>query len=42
MATPEATTFLVELACLQGLADFERLERPWLDGMATGDPEVAG
>ena len=23
------------------LADLERLEGPWLDGLATGDPEVA-
>ena len=32
----------VEMTCLQGLADLERLEGPWLDGLATGDPEVAG
>ena len=38
---PEATTSHVELTCLQGLADLERLEGPWLDGLATGDPEVA-
>ena len=38
---PEATTSRVELTCLQGLADLERLEGPWLDGLATGDPEVA-
>ena len=31
----------VEMPCLQGLADLERLEGPWLDGLATGDPEVA-
>ena len=31
----------VEMTCLQGLADLERLEGPWLDGLATGDPEVA-
>ncbi|WP_156098011.1 hypothetical protein [Synechococcus sp. KORDI-100] len=30
----------VELTCLQGLADLEQLEGPWLDGMVTGDPEV--
>ncbi len=23
------------------MADLERLESPWLDGLATGDPEVA-
>ena len=38
---PEATTSRVEMTCLQGLADLERLEGPWLDGLATGDPEVA-
>ena len=38
---PEATMTRVELTCLQGLADLERLEGPWLDGLATGDPEVA-
>ena len=31
----------VEMTCLQGLADLERLEAPWLHGLATGDPEVA-
>ena len=30
----------VEMTCLQGLADLERLEGPWLDGLATGDPET--
>ena len=39
---PEATMTRVELTCLQGLADLERLEGPWLDGMATGDPETTG
>ena len=24
------------------MADLERLEWPWLDGMATGDPETTG
>ena len=38
---PEVTKSYVELTCLQGLADLERLEGPWLDGLATGDPEVA-
>ena len=37
---PEATTSAVEMTCLQGLADLEQLEGPWLDGMVTGDPEV--
>ena len=31
----------VEMTCLQGLADSERLEGTWLDGLATGDPDVA-
>ena len=39
---PEIATTNVELTCLQGLADLERLEGPWLDGMATGDPETTG
>ena len=38
---PEVTKSYVELTCLQGLADLERLEGRWLDGLATGDPEVA-
>ena len=29
----------VELTCLQGLADLERLEGPWLETMGNGDPE---
>ena len=41
MPMPGTTTSHVELTCLQGLADLERLEGPWLDGLATGDPEVA-
>ena len=31
----------VERTFLHGVADLERLEGPWLDGLATGDPEVA-
>ena len=31
----------VEMTCLQSLADLERLEGPWLDGLATGDPKMA-
>ena len=38
---PEATTSHVELTFLQGLADLERLEGPWLEEMQGGDPEVA-
>ena len=30
-----------EMTFLQGLADLERMEGPWIDGMTTGDPEVA-
>ena len=37
---PEATTSAVEMTCLQEMADLERLEGPWLDGMATGAPET--
>ena len=29
----------VELTCLQGLADLERLEGPWLEELVLGDPE---
>ena len=29
----------VEMTCLQGLADLERLEGPWLDCMGAGEPE---
>ena len=41
MPMPGSATTNVEMTCLQGLADLERLEGPWLDGLATGDPEVA-
>ena len=41
MPMPGSSTTNVEMTCLQGLADLERLEGPWLDGLATGDPEVA-
>nr|WP_115095291.1 hypothetical protein [Synechococcus sp. UW106] len=37
---PEATTSDVELTCLQGLADLERLEGSWLEEMQAGDPET--
>ena len=30
----------VEMTCLQGLADLERLEGPWLETMANGEPEA--
>ena len=29
----------VEMTCLQGLADLERLEGLWVETMTTGDPE---
>ena len=29
------------MMCLQGLADLERLEGPWLDALFTGQHEVA-
>ena len=38
---PGTATTNVEMACLQGLADLERLEGPWLEEMQGGDPEVA-
>ena len=41
MPMPGTATTNVEMTCVQGLADLERLEGPWLDGLATGDPEVA-
>jgi len=31
----------VETTCLQGLADLERLEGPWLECMGAGEPENA-
>ena len=31
----------VEMTWLQGLADLERLEGPWLDCMSAGEPESA-
>ena len=31
----------VEMTCLQGLADLERLEGPWLDYISAGEPESA-
>ena len=37
---PGTATTNVEMTCLQGLADLERLEGPWLEEMASGDPET--
>ena len=36
---PETVSPHVEMTCLQGLADLERLEGPWLDCMGAGEPE---
>ena len=36
---PKITTTCVEMTCLQGLADLERLEGPWVEQIAGGDPE---
>ena len=38
---PETAAPNVEMTCLQGLADLERMEGSWRDGLSTGDPEVA-
>ena len=38
---PESTSPHVELTCLQGLADLERLEGPWTEILDAGDPEGA-
>ena len=35
---PEATS-RVELTCMQGLADLERIEGPWVETIAAGEPE---
>ena len=37
----ESTSPHVELTCLQGLADLERLEGPWSEILNAGDPEGA-
>ena len=36
----EATTSRVEKTCLQGLANLERLEGPWLEELRNGEPET--
>ncbi|WP_413745850.1 hypothetical protein [Synechococcus sp. MIT S9507] len=38
---PKITTTCVEMTCLQGLADLERLEGPWVELIAGNDPEGA-
>ena len=30
------------MTCLQGLADLERLEGPWVERIAGGDPDGSG
>ena len=36
---PKITTTCVEMTCLQGLADLERIEGPWVETIAAGEPE---
>ncbi|QNI56309.1 hypothetical protein SynBIOSE41_03841 [Synechococcus sp. BIOS-E4-1] len=36
---PEATSPRFELTCLQGLADLEHIEGPFLNAMAASEPE---
>ena len=38
---PETTSPKVELMCLQGLADLERIEGPFLNALTASDPEGA-
>ena len=38
---PETTSPKVEMTCLQGLADLERIEGPFLNALAVSDPEGA-
>ena len=38
---PKITTTCVEMTCLQGLADLERIEGPWVETIAAGEPEGA-
>ena len=38
---PAAQIPCVEMTCLQGLADLERLEGPWLECIGAGEPESA-
>ena len=39
MLMQEATTSALEMTCLQGLSELERLEGPWLEEMGAGHPE---
>ena len=36
---PETSSAKVEMTCLQGLADLERIEGPWVKTIAAGEPE---
>ena len=38
---PETTSPKVEMTCLQGLADLDRIEGPFINAMAASDPEGA-
>jgi hypothetical protein len=38
---PETVSPHLEMTCLQGLADLEKLEGPWLDCIGAGKPESA-
>ena len=38
---PAAQIPCVEMTCLQGVADLERLEGPWLECIGAGEPERA-
>ena len=38
---PKTTTPCVEMTCLQGLADLDRIEGPFLNALAASDPEGA-
>ena len=38
---PKTTTTCVEMTCLQGLADLERIEVPFLNALTASDPEGA-
>ena len=38
---PETTSPNVEMTCLQGLADLERIEGPFLNALTASDPEGA-
>ena len=38
---PDTTNQKVEMTCLQGLADLERIEGPFLNALTASDPEGA-